>query len=109
MDFIDYQKKANETALYPKLEYPWVYPAFGLSGESGEIMEKLKKVIRDNKGEIDDEKRDALKKELGDVLWYVNALATELGLSLDDIATDNIAKLNSRKERNLIKGDGDYR
>lgn len=109
MDFKTYQEKAKETAVYPKTEPSWTYPALGLAGESGEIFEKLKKVIRDDGGKISQEKLDAIKKEIGDVFWYLSALATELGLSLDEIAEENIKKLFSRKERNVLHGNGDYR
>lgn len=109
MDFKEYQTKAKETAIYPKTEPSWTYPALGLAGESGEIFEKLKKAIRDDGGKISPEKLDALKKEIGDVFWYLSALATELGLDLNEIAEDNIAKLFSRKERNVLQGNGDYR
>jgi len=109
MDFNEYQEKAKETMVYPKLNPSWVYPALGLSGETGEIMEKLKKILRDHEGKIDSEKKDAIKKELGDVLWYLAALSEELGLSMDDVAQDNIAKLKSRKERGVLHSSGDYR
>lgn len=110
MDFKEYQEKAKETAMYPRLSPSWIYPALGVAGESGEIMEKLKKLLRDDDGNITEEKLDALKKEIGDVLWYLAALATELELSLNDIAEDNIKKLQSRKERGVLhKKEGDYR
>ena len=73
------------------------------------MAEKIKKVIRDNGGVITEEKREELKKEIGDVLWYAAGLSAELGLSLEDVAAFNIAKLQSRKERGVIKGSGDNR
>ncbi len=109
MDFKEYQDKSRETALYPNVGKNFIYPTLGLVGEAGEIAEKIKKVIRDNNGEIDDEIRGNIKKELGDVLWYIAQMSTELGLSLDDIAEANILKLQSRKKRGLIGGDGDNR
>lgn len=105
MTFKEYQTKARQTAIYPKTEPNWIYPMLGLCGETGEIAEKLKKVIRDG-NPVD---KDALKKELGDVLWYVANLAYELGLDLEDIAQTNIDKLFSRKERNCLHGSGDNR
>ena len=81
----------------------------GLSGEAGEVAEKIKKVLRDKGGQIDEDTKQTLSKELGDVLWYVAQLASELGLDLDQIAADNIEKLQSRLERDKIHGDGDER
>jgi NTP pyrophosphatase (non-canonical NTP hydrolase) len=109
MNFNEYQEKSRKTALYPDKDNNFVYPTLGLSGEAGEVAEKIKKVIRDKGGVIDDETREAIKKELGDVLWYVAQLATELGLSMDNIAEKNIEKLYSRLERGVLKGNGDNR
>ena len=107
MNFDEYQKKSRKTAKYPEKNF--VYPTLGLAGESGEVAEKIKKVIRDKGGKIDEETRDEIGKELGDVLWYMAQLATELGLSLDDIAEKNIEKLYSRLDRGKISGSGDNR
>jgi len=109
MDFEEYQKKSRETAIYPNKGSNFVYPVLGLVGESGEVAEKIKKILRDNNGIVDEEKREEIKKELGDVLWYIAQLATELGLSLDEIARFNIKKLQSRKRRNKLHGSGDDR
>ena len=109
MDFKEYQEKSRKTALYPNKDNNFIYPTLGLAGEAGEVSEKIKKVIRDKGGVIDDETRESIKKELGDVLWYVSQLATELELSLDDVAEHNIEKLYSRMERNVLHGDGDNR
>jgi len=109
MDFKEYQEQSRETAIYPDVGDNWVYPALGLGGEVGEIQEKLKKVIRDKAGVIDDEIRALLAKELGDVLWYISQLASELGLSLDSIAGSNIEKLRSRQVRGKLQGSGDER
>ena len=81
----------------------------GLAGETGEIAEKIKKVIRDKGGKINLRDKKELSKELGDVLWYLANLATELGLSLEEIARDNLAKTSSRKKRNRLHGKGDNR
>lgn len=109
-DFATYQKQAQTTAVYPgRGEGNFVYPALGLAGETGEICEKLKKAIRDEGGAISDDRRALLAKELGDVLWYVSTLATELGLDLDEIAAGNLAKLAARKEAGKIHGSGDLR
>ena len=109
MDFNEYQKKALKTAIYPDKGSNFVYPTLGLAGEAGEVAEKVKKVIRDKGGQPDQETKDMLKKELGDVLWYISQLATELNLSLDEIAEKNIEKLISRLERGKISGSGDDR
>jgi len=109
MDFDEYQKKSRETALYPNKGKNFIYPVLGLTGESGEVAEKIKKVLRDNNGVIDEERREEIKKELGDVLWYLAQIATELNLSLEEIAKVNLEKLKSRKERNQLYGSGDNR
>ena len=101
MNFDEYQKKSRETAIYPDLGSNYIYPTLGLAGESGEVSDKIKKVIRDDVGVLNAEKIQDLKKELGDVLWYVSQLSTELGLSLEDIAQSNLDKLFSRKEERL--------
>ena len=85
------------------------YPALGLAGEAGEIANKVKKIMRDNNGIITDEFRKDIKKELGDVLWYVAACCNELDINMQDVASDNIEKLFSRKERGVIQGSGDER
>lgn len=110
MKFSEYQELATKTAVYPKVtEHGWMYPALGLANEAGEVNGKLKKVIRDYSGVIDDERRDDIAKELGDVLWYIAQLATELEIDLDEVASANIAKLTSRQERGVLKGNGDNR
>lgn len=110
MNFNDYQKKARKTAIYPPFGgQGWVYPALGLASEAGEAANKLKKVIRDHDGKITPEILEAVKSELGDVLWYVAQLSFELGLSMDDVAQANIDKLYSRKARGKLSGSGDKR
>lgn len=109
MDFKEYQEKSRKTAVYPNIGDNFVYPTLGLAGEAGEVAEKIKKVIRDKGGIIDDETRELIKKELGDVLWYVSQIASELNLSLEDIAETNIKKLYDRLERGKISGSGDNR
>lgn len=109
MDFNQYQKKAEETATYPKQGKNFIYPTLGLTGEAGEVAEKIKKVIRDKNGKIDEQTKQEIKKELGDVLWYVAQLATELKLPLNEVADYNIKKLESRKIRNKLHGNGDNR
>lgn len=109
MTFAEYQVESKTTALYPDLGKNFVYPTLGLVGEAGEVAEKIKKVLRDKNGMIDETTKTELQKELGDVLWYLAQLSSELGLSLDDVATLNIEKLRSRQQRNQLHGNGDNR
>jgi len=102
MTFNDYQKIARSTAVYPE-EYKVIYPALGLCGEAGEVAEKVKKNIRDGKS------LDGVGLELGDVLWYISALADDLGITLEQVAQWNVDKLQRRMQLNKIKGDGDNR
>lgn len=116
MELDQYQKCALETRQYPE-EYKIIYPALGMNGESGEVADKVKKVLRDtvvlrdSKGSIiiPDNVREELAKEVGDVLWYVAMMAYDLGYSLDEIAAMNYEKLMSRKQRDAISGNGDNR
>src|SRR5574342_1098829 len=98
MEFNDYQTKSRRTAGYPAIGHSLIYPTLGLVNEAGEVAGKIKKVFRDKGGEISVETREALKAELGDVLWYIAQVATELDLSLGEIAEHNIAKLYDRLE-----------
>jgi NTP pyrophosphatase (non-canonical NTP hydrolase) len=109
MDFNQYQAQARLTARYPRVGANPIYPTLGLCGEAGEVADKVKKVLRDRDGVFDSEVLEGLKLELGDVLWYVAQLASELGFDLNEIATANLAKLASRAERNVIGGSGDQR
>ncbi|RJQ30756.1 hypothetical protein C4572_03720 [Candidatus Parcubacteria bacterium] len=109
MTFEQYQKQSRETAIYPDKGRNFIYPTLGLAGEAGEVAEKIKKVLRDKGGIVDETVRQELAKELGDVLWYLSQIATELNLSLEEIAAKNIEKLLSRKGRGVLGGDGDNR
>jgi len=109
MNFENYQKKSKETAIYPNVGKNFVYPTLGLVGESGEVAEKIKKILRDKNGIIDEKTKEEIEKELGDVLWYLSQIASELNLSLDEIAKSNLKKLASRRERNKLQGSGDNR
>jgi NTP pyrophosphatase (non-canonical NTP hydrolase) len=109
MDFSEYQSLSRRTAKYPRAGADMTYPALGLCGEAGEVAEKVKKTIRDDGGVLSDERRAALARELGDVLWYLSQLATEAGLDLEEIAADNLDKLLSRQERGVLSGTGDER
>jgi|TARA_B100001093_G_scaffold91557_1_gene83695 NTP pyrophosphatase (non-canonical NTP hydrolase) len=109
MDLNAYQAAARRTALYPDAGNNPIYPTLGLSGEAGEVADKVKKVIRDRAGHFDDEVRAEIALELGDVLWYVAQLASELGYELDVIANQNLKKLRDRADRGQLRGSGDHR
>ena len=109
MTLNEYQEKARTTAIYPNQGNNWVYAPRGLVGEAGEVAEKMKKAIRDDGGVITPERKEMIVKELGDVLWYIAILAVELGVDLDTIATANLEKLFSRKDRGVLTGSGDER
>lgn len=106
--FDEYEKKAGETAMYPDRGNNLYYPALGL-GEVGEVQGKVKKIMRDNGGICTLEKKEEIVAELGDVLWYVAAMAYELQVPMAEIARKNIAKLADRAERGVITGSGDNR
>ena len=104
-----YQVAACETAIFPK-EKATEYLTLGLSGEAGEIANKVKKFIRD--GAPPDEyeaKKIEIGYEIGDVLWYIAALCRDLDIDMAEVALKNLAKLKSRQERGTIKGGGDNR
>lgn len=109
MNFDQYQAKSRTTAIYPNQGKNLAYPVLGLCGETGEIAEKVKKIVRDKSGIIDEADKEAIMKEIGDVLWYLAQISTELGIFLDDAAQYNLDKLASRKARNVIGGSGDNR
>jgi NTP pyrophosphatase (non-canonical NTP hydrolase) len=109
MELSEYQSLSRRTATYPRAGDDMTYPALGLCGEAGEVAEKVKKTIRDDGGVLSAERREALSRELGDVLWYLAQLATEAGLDLEEIAEENLDKLLSRQERGVLQGSGDER
>src|SRR3712207_4802652 len=109
MRLSDYQERSRATAVYPQAGSNLLYPTLGLCGESGEVAEKIKRMVRDEGGVLTDERREALSKEMGDVLWYLAQLATEARLDLDEIAQANLAKLLSRQQRDRLNGSGDDR
>ena len=100
-----YQKVAKTTAIYPR-EQAIIYPSLGLTGEAGEVANKVKKIIRDgtNQNIIQE-----ISNEIGDVLWYVALLADDIGCKLSDIANDNLIKLENRKKKGTLHGSGDGR
>ena len=105
----NYQDRALETAIYPNRGANFVYPVLGLCGESGEVADKLKKVIRDDDGVLTDTVRNAVANELGDCMWYIAVLAAELDYQLSEIMAMNLSKLASRQRRGVISGSGDAR
>jgi len=110
LSFQEYADAAGTTATYPgRGTGHLTYPVLGLNGEAGEVAEKLKKILRDHGGELNAEHREALIKELGDVLWYVAACCHELDVPMQEVAARNLQKLASRKARGVISGSGDER
>jgi NTP pyrophosphatase (non-canonical NTP hydrolase) len=103
-----YQSIAKTTAVFPD-KHGLLYLTLGLCGEAGEVAELMKKAVRDEDSFISDARRESLKKELGDVLWYLSILSAKLGYSLSEVAQSNIEKLLDRKDRGVIKGDGNER
>lgn len=114
MDLNEYQEQASHTASFEGMEvdktlHPLLYVTLGLTGEAGEVAEKVKKMLRNDNGVLSEEKRIAIKHELGDVLWYISQAARLLDFSLSDIAQANIDKLKDRRARGVIKSEGDNR
>ena len=108
----EYQSMALETAIYPE-EFKVIYPTLGITGEAGEVSDKIKKLIRDKgyKGGLIEDTKDQedIALELGDVLWYVATLAHDIGFTLEQVAMMNYFKLQKRKEQNKLGGSGDHR
>ena len=115
MDLDAYQKAIIKFDLNEKIEsqnkvdFAFVDKVLGLSGEAGEVADKVKKVIRDQEGKLSVNDKKAIGQELGDILWYVATSARYLGISLEQIASENIEKLESRLSRGKISGSGDER
>lgn len=108
-DFATYQRESRKTWSAINVDHSIVYPTLGLMNEAGEVAGKIKKIFRDKGGQIGPDEREALLYELGDVLWYLTQICTELDLSLADVAGANISKLASRQQRGTIGGEGDHR
>lgn len=109
MTFDEYQEISKQTAVYHQGDTALYYLGLGVAGEAGEVAEKLKKVLRNHNGEVSEEMRADIKKEIGDVLWYLSQLAAELNFSFSDVAKANIEKLQDRASRGVIKSSGDNR
>lgn len=111
LTFRQYANARALTAIYPQV-HPVVpvYTALGLAGEAGEVAEKMKKWLRDDGGApLDEEKARKMRKELGDVLWYLDAVAHDLGTTLEQVARENVEKLHDRQLRDVLHGEGDAR
>lgn len=110
MNFNDYQKQALTTVISEGNEFNdllhWV---LGINGESGEIAEKVKKIIRDKGGKVSEADKKELGREIGDVLWYLAVFAHHLGIEFDKVAADNLSKLADRRQRGRLQGSGDNR
>jgi NTP pyrophosphatase (non-canonical NTP hydrolase) len=103
-----YQKVAKTTAIYPR-EQAIIYPTLGLTGEAGEVANKVKKIIRDGSDSKDERLVSEIKSEIGDCLWYIAVLASDFDIKLSDIASSNLEKLANRKKNGTIHGSGDNR
>jgi NTP pyrophosphatase (non-canonical NTP hydrolase) len=109
MNANDYQMAARKTAIYHSNPNAQLYPYLGLAGETGEVCEKVKKIIRDKNGKFGPDDVAAIKKELSDVCWYVANIAADLNLTLEEVFQCNIDKLKDRQERGVLQGSGDNR
>ena len=103
-----YQQVAKTTAIYPR-EQAIIYPTLGLTGEAGEVANKVKKIIRDGSNSKDEKLVSEIKAEIGDCLWYIAVLADDFNIKLSDIASANLEKLANRKKKGTIHGSGDTR
>ena len=103
-----YQQVAKTTAIYPR-EQAIIYPTLGLTGEAGEVANKVKKIIRDGTSKNNENLVQEISAEIGDCLWYISVLADDIGIKLSDIANANLIKLANRKKKGTIHGSGDTR
>ena len=110
MTFNEYQIEAEKTATYPRstTKDALTYLGLGLTGEAGEVADKIKKWLRVDYP-LTPQKREEIILELGDQLWYISEIARELEYELQEVAEMNVKKLKDRQERNRLHGDGDYR
>jgi len=98
MTLNEYQLQATKFAKYPRKKVGGLtYTILALCGEAGELANKLKKILREDR-DVTDKDVEVLKDELSDVLWYVSSTAVELGINLDDVASFNLAKLTERRK-----------
>ena len=113
MKFNEYQHKTIKLYLFTPGRNlnggGFIEKVLGLVGEAGETADKFKKIPRDKNGQISDEDRLEITKELGDVLWYLASISEYLGVSFDDVAQTNLKKLEERAKNNKLHGEGDNR
>jgi NTP pyrophosphatase (non-canonical NTP hydrolase) len=113
MTFNEYQDECAKTdvgtSAQDNLKPGWMYYVLGIGGETGELLEKIKKLFRDDYGEMTEERKKAVILEMGDMMWYMARLCSHLGVKFDQVALMNVDKLQSRKKREKIHGDGDIR
>ena len=112
MDFDEYQLKAAESDTYEKCDFNqpgFIEKILGLSGEAGEVTDKFKKILRDKNGVISAEDKEAMVKELGDVMWYIASISRYMDVPMSEVAKKNIAKLQDRLKRGTVHGEGDNR
>ncbi|WP_201308875.1 nucleoside triphosphate pyrophosphohydrolase family protein [Puerhibacterium puerhi] len=110
----EYQLRAGETAIYPGREITdgregLHYLVPGLAAEAGELAGHWAKAIRDDNGALSGDRYNLIRKELGDILWFVAMIADELMAPLESVASENLAKLADRAERGVLQGSGDNR
>lgn len=105
----EYQAKAKTTSNYPENVYGTLCLALGLTSEAGEVAGAVRRIVRDDEGVLTSSRRSKLLDELGDVYWYLAVLSDKLGFTLEEVAARNIEKLEDRRKRNKIKGEGDNR
>ena len=120
MTFDEYQEISHKTAFYPPKIYvednegarvlvKYVYATLGLAGETGEVVEKIKKIVRNQHGKLTVEDKQTIEKELGDCLWYMAEICSLFGIKMSSVAKKNIQKLQDRLDRNVICSEGDDR
>src|SRR6266446_2275811 len=103
-NFDEYQHESRKTAIYPRQGSNYFYPTLGLVSEAGEVADRIKRIDRDDNGIVTEQKRAEVAGELGDILWYAAQVASEFGLSFQEIAGENLVKLQQRKDRGTLSG-----
>ena len=113
MDFNEYQKLAATTdvgtAAQDNIKPGWLYYILGIGGETGELIETVKKHFRDDYGKMTTERMDSIISEAGDIMWYLARLCSMFNIEFEEVFVTNCLKLAERKKKNMIHGDGDNR